>query len=298
MALVGPSGCGKSSTVALIQRWYDITGGELLLDGRHIDSLSVPWLRSQIGLVGQEPALFNMSIKDNILMGLPYGIDRETVPDAKIRDACLQANCHEFIMELPQGYDTNIGEHGGRLSGGQKQRIAIARALIKNPTVLLLDEATSALDTKSERLVMASLRDSTFGKRTIVIVAHRLSTVRHADSIVFFQDGKIAEQGSDEELLKKRGLYWRAVQAQKLQAVTPGHSEDNVITMDKEVFQNETAKELANTTITMHLQQNDEDLTAQVQKPLVTAFKTFAVDHREIILGLAFALVTGAVSIL
>ncbi|KAJ3065909.1 Multidrug resistance protein 1 [Podochytrium sp. JEL0797] len=211
VAFVGPSGSGKSSTVQLIQRFYDPLSGTVSLDGRDLKSLNVTWLRHQIGIVSQEPCLFNTSIKQNILMG---AID-ENVSEAQLHAACVMANCHNFIMKLPQGYDTTVGEHGGMLSGGQKQRIAIARALIKNPRILLLDEATSALDTQSERIVQSAL-DSVSKGRTTIVIAHRLSTIKNADKIVVLDKGKIVELGTHNELLALGGVYFELVEKQKI----------------------------------------------------------------------------------
>ncbi|KAJ3014216.1 UNVERIFIED_CONTAM: ATP-binding cassette, sub-B (MDR TAP), member 4 [Siphonaria sp. JEL0065] len=211
VAFVGPSGSGKSSTVQLIQRFYDPLSGTVSLDGRDLTKLNVKWLRQQIGIVSQEPCLFNTSIKQNILLG---AVD-EQVTEAQLHDACKMANCHNFIMKLPQGYDTLVGEHGGMLSGGQKQRIAIARALIKNPKILLLDEATSALDTQSERLVQAAL-DVASKNRTTIVIAHRLSTIKNADKIVVLAKGKIIELGTHNELLTLKGVYFELVEKQKI----------------------------------------------------------------------------------
>lgn len=226
VALVGPSGSGKSTIVALTERFYDpdpTNDGTILLDGKPLSSLNIRWLRSQIGLVGQEPVLFEGTIADNVAFGLmgigPDGKTRyidmmsEEEKIAKIEESCKLANAHDFIMKLPQGYQTLIGTQG--LSGGQKQRIAIARAIVKNPRILLLDEATSSLDNYSERVVQAALeRVST--DRTTLIIAHRLSTVRNADKIVVMADGKIIEIGSHDELMSSGGTYKRLVMAQQL----------------------------------------------------------------------------------
>ncbi|KAH8552424.1 P-loop containing nucleoside triphosphate hydrolase protein [Umbelopsis sp. PMI_123] len=211
VAFCGPSGSGKSTCVQLLQRFYDPLSGNISLDGHDIKDLNVSWLRQQIGVVSQEPVLFNMTIKQNLLMG-SVGID---VTEEEIISACMKSNCHSFITQLPNGYDTIVGEHGGMLSGGQKQRIAIARALIKNPTILLLDEATSALDTASERLVQRAL-DVAAADRTTVVIAHRLSTIKNADLIVVMKDGKIIEMGKHNELLEMDGVYKQLVLKQKI----------------------------------------------------------------------------------
>ncbi|KAI8986438.1 putative ABC transporter protein, partial [Pilobolus umbonatus] len=211
VAFVGPSGSGKSTSVQLIQRFYDPLEGSLFLDGHNIKDYNVAWLRSQIGVVSQEPVLFNMTIKQNLLMGI-----FEEVTNDQIVDACKKANCHSFISQLPEGYETLVGEHGGMLSGGQKQRIAIARAILKNPPILLLDEATSALDTQSERLVQAAL-DAASADRTTIVIAHRLSTIRQADLIVVMAQGDLIEQGTHNELLALNGVYADLVKKQEIQ---------------------------------------------------------------------------------
>lgn len=198
VALVGPSGCGKSTCLQLIQRLYDPINGSVSIDGNKISSLNTQWLRSFIGVVGQEPVLFATTIRENIQYGNP---------DASfdnIKRAAHIANCHGFIMKLPEAYETSIG--GCQLSGGQKQRIAIARALVRNPKILLLDEATSALDPTSEKSVQDALERASKG-RTTLVVSHRLSTITNANKIVFINKGTVAEEGSHEELMKQGGLY-------------------------------------------------------------------------------------------
>ncbi|GJM85230.1 hypothetical protein PR202_ga01663 [Eleusine coracana subsp. coracana] len=194
VALVGSSGSGKSTAIALLQRFYDPSAGEVALDGVDIRRLRLKWLRSQMGLVSQEPALFATSVRENILFGKEDATEEEIVAAAKA------ANAHSFISQLPQGYDTQVGERGIQISGGQKQRIAIARAIVKSPKILLLDEATSALDTKSERVVQEALELASMGRTTIVI-AHRLSTIRNADMIAVIQSGEVKELASHDELI-------------------------------------------------------------------------------------------------
>eukprot|EP00004_Rigifila_ramosa_P019345 TRINITY_DN48_c0_g1_i2.p1 TRINITY_DN48_c0_g1~~TRINITY_DN48_c0_g1_i2.p1 ORF type:complete len:683 (+),score=216.00 TRINITY_DN48_c0_g1_i2:1720-3768(+) len=207
VALVGPSGCGKSTVVSLLQRFYDPTGGSILLDGHDTQTLNVGWLREQMGLVSQEPTLFDGSVQSNILYS------REDASETEMVEAAKAANAHEFIMKLPQGYQTDVGERGVQLSGGQKQRIAIARALIRNPAILLLDEATSALDTESERVVQDAL-DRVMRGRTTIIIAHRLSTVKNASKIVVLDRGAVVEQGTHDELVALRGAYFSLIQKQ------------------------------------------------------------------------------------
>ncbi|XP_055916390.1 multidrug resistance protein homolog 49 [Eupeodes corollae] len=208
VAFVGPSGCGKSTSLQLLQRMYDPESGVVRFDGRNIKDLNVAWLRSQIGVVGQEPVLFATTIEENIRFGKP------SVTQEEIENACKMANCHNFITQLPEGYKTMVGEKGSQMSGGQKQRIAIARALVRNPKILLLDEATSALDPTSERRVQDALEVASQG-RTTLVVSHRLSTVTNADKIVFVRDGTVMEQGTHEELMAKKGLYYGLVNATK-----------------------------------------------------------------------------------
>ena len=202
MALVGASGSGKSTVVQLLQRFYDPAAGGVLLDGRDLRLLNLAWLRAQMGLVSQEPALFSTSIGDNIAYG------REGASQADIEAAAAAANAAEFIGRLPLGYGTPCGERGVQLSGGQKQRVAIARAVLRNPRILLLDEATSALDSVSERVVQAAL-DALIaaGGRTSVIIAHRLSTIRDADCITVLNKGEVVESGSHDQLLSRGGKY-------------------------------------------------------------------------------------------
>ncbi|XP_062035147.1 phosphatidylcholine translocator ABCB4 isoform X1 [Lepus europaeus] len=207
VALVGSSGCGKSTTVQLMQRLYDPTEGTINIDGQDIRTLNVRYLREIIGVVSQEPVLFSTTIAENIRYG------RGNVTMDEIKQAVKEANAYEFIMKLPQKFDTLVGERGAQLSGGQKQRIAIARALVRNPKILLLDEATSALDTESEAEVQAALDKAREGRTTIVI-AHRLSTVRNADVIAGLEDGVVVEQGSHSELMKKEGVYFKLVTMQ------------------------------------------------------------------------------------
>ena len=211
VALVGESGSGKSTVISLIERLYDPVAGAVLLDGRDIRGLNVRWLRQQIGLVSQEPALFATSIRENLMYG------KEAATDEEIFTAARSANAYNFVTALPDGFDTQVGERGLQLSGGQKQRIAIARAVLRNPKILLLDEATSALDNESERVVQEAL-DRLMKGRTTVVVAHRLSTIRNADSIAVVQKGVIVERGGYDELLQQGGVFTGLA---RLQGVAP-----------------------------------------------------------------------------
>ena len=200
IALVGPSGSGKTTICSLLPRFYDVTGGSITVDGKDIRGLTLKSLRSQIGMVQQDVYLFDGTIKDNIAYGKPGASDEEIINAAKC------ASIHDFIMELPDGYDTYVGERGTRLSGGQKQRISIARVFLKNPPILILDEATSALDNESERWIQKSLEELS-KNRTTITIAHRLSTIRDADEIIVITEDGIAERGTHAELLEKNGLY-------------------------------------------------------------------------------------------
>ena len=199
-ALVGPSGGGKTTLCHLIPRFYDVSEGEILIDGKDIRSLTASSLRQNIGIVQQDIYLFNATVRDNILYGRPSATEEEVI------DAAKRANIHDYILTLEKGYDTVIGERGVRLSGGQKQRLSIARVFLKNPPILILDEATSALDNTTEIQIQKALDELCRG-RTTVVVAHRLSTIKNADEIAVVADGRIAEQGTHAALLQKGGLY-------------------------------------------------------------------------------------------
>ncbi|MBE6210070.1 MAG: ABC transporter ATP-binding protein [Rikenellaceae bacterium] len=209
VALVGPSGGGKSTLSELVPRFYDATSGDILIDGRSIRDYKQESLRSHMSVVAQETILFNDTIESNIALGRAGASHEEVVEAAKI------ANAHNFIMESPEGYDTNIGDRGAKLSGGQRQRLSIARAILKNPELLILDEATSALDTESEKLVQEALTSLLKG-RTSVVIAHRLSTIHNADKIIVIDGGRIAEQGTHTELMAKGGIYAKLIEMQSL----------------------------------------------------------------------------------
>ncbi len=200
VALVGQSGSGKSTLVDLIPRFYDITQGEILIDGKNIKDIKIDDLRSLMGNVNQEPILFNDTVKNNIAFG------SENIPDEKIIEAAKIANAHDFILQTEAGYDTNIGDSGTKLSGGQRQRMSIARAVLKNPPIMILDEATSSLDTESEKIVQEAL-DNLMQNRTSVVIAHRLSTIRNADLICVMHKGEIIEKGTHNDLIKLNGSY-------------------------------------------------------------------------------------------
>jgi subfamily B ATP-binding cassette protein MsbA len=209
VALVGQSGSGKSTLANLITRFYDVNNGEILIDGKNIKDITKKSLRDLMGIVAQDSILFNDSVAENIKLGNQNATDEEILKASEI------ANANEFIQNLPEKFDTNIGDGGGTLSGGQKQRLSIARAVLKNPPIMILDEATSALDTESEQIVQALL-EKMMQNRTSFVIAHRLSTIQKADKIVVMQKGKIVEQGKHEELLAKKGEYFKLVTMQSL----------------------------------------------------------------------------------
>lgn len=209
VALVGPSGAGKTTVTDLLARFYDVSAGSITIDGVDIREFKQEDLRSLIGVVSQESILFNDSVRNNVALGLP------DVSLDDIISACKAAHAHEFVLSMGNGYDTEIGERGGKLSGGQKQRLSIARALLKNPEILILDEATSALDSQSEKAVQEAL-ETLMANRTSLVIAHRLSTVMHADKIIVMDKGKVVEMGNHKELIAHKGLYYNLIQLQEL----------------------------------------------------------------------------------
>lgn len=212
-AIVGSSGSGKTTVISLIERFYKAQSGNVRYDGRSIDNIDLAFYRSDLSLVAQEPCLFSGSVRENIM----FGIDRhepthedEMGDEERVKIAARAAGIHDFVVSLPEGYETDIGTAGVALSGGQKQRVSIARALIRNPSVLLLDEATSSLDSETERMIQ-EVFDAERGKRTVLMVAHRLATVQNADVIFVMKDGAVLEKGNHTGLLSKRGLYYQMV---------------------------------------------------------------------------------------
>ncbi|XP_056375074.1 ATP-dependent translocase ABCB1-like isoform X2 [Hyla sarda] len=304
VALVGSSGCGKSTTVQLIQRFYDPKEGMITIDGQDIRNLNTRYLREIIGVVSQEPVLFDTTIAENIRYG------REDVTMEEIVQATKEANAYNFIMKLPDRFDTLVGERGTQLSGGQKQRIAIARALVRNPKILLLDEATSALDTESEAVVQAALDKAREGRTTIVI-AHRLSTIRNADTIAGFSEGVITEQGSHAELMKLEGIYYKLVTMQ-----TVGAEEDKRSLMEGNIYKNtpdyaeHTDTKLVRRKSSRHasVKKSPEDEEKKAEKdnddkrieevPPVSFFKILRLNKPEwpyFVVGLICAAINGAV---
>jgi subfamily B ATP-binding cassette protein MsbA len=210
IALVGSSGSGKSTLADLLARFHDVSDGQVLIDGIDIRDYALYSVRKQMSLVTQEPILFNDTIASNIALGEP------DAPMARIESAARLANADGFIRQKSNGFQTNVGDRGGKLSGGERQRLTIARALLKNPSILILDEATSSLDTESERLVQEAI-NNVMKDRTSLVIAHRLSTIRHADEILVMQEGRIVERGNHESLIKQNGYYKKLVDLQELQ---------------------------------------------------------------------------------
>ena len=209
IALVGQSGSGKTTVANLLNRFYDVQEGSIQIDGMNLKEITTESLRKLIGVVSQDSILFNDTVKNNLLIGNQDASEEELIEAAKI------ANAHEFIIGLPQGYQTNIGDQGNKLSGGQKQRLSIARAVLKNPPIMVLDEATSALDTESEKLVQEAL-ENLMTNRTSLVIAHRLSTIQKADQIVVMQNGEIIEMGTHAELIANGSNYKKLVEMQSL----------------------------------------------------------------------------------
>ncbi|RPA74037.1 multidrug resistance protein 1 [Ascobolus immersus RN42] len=250
-ALVGASGSGKSTIIGLLERWVDSKQGGVYLDGVKVQDLNLRWLRRQIGLVQQEPVLFNNTVFNNVAFGL-VGSEHENASEEKkrelVKEACIAANAHDFISKLPQGYDTECGDRAGLLSGGQKQRIAIARSIIKDPSILLLDEATSALDPKSEGIVQAALDKAAAQEhRTTIVIAHKLATVRNADKIIVMRAGQVVEEGTHQSLIELGGQYARLVKAQDLGVddEEKSDSEGDDVELTKTLTRKESIKQAA-----------------------------------------------------
>eukprot|EP00833_Pecoramyces_ruminatium_P010901 jgi/Orpsp1_1/1184933/evm.model.c7180000091640.2 len=250
VALVGASGSGKSTIVQLLERYYLKSKGDILIDGKPIEYYNIPWLRSQIGIVSQEPTLFDMTIAENISISCPNATQEQ------IENAAKLANAHDFITKLPHGYQTKTGERGLQLSGGQKQRICIARALMINPNILFLDEATSALDNQSEKVVQAALESASSGRSTLVI-AHRLSTVKDADLIVVMDKGVIVESGTHDELMAKEDIYYNLVKNQEMNTMD---SHDKLSSSGEEYEENNN-DDVSNETNTINYWETDDTCT-------------------------------------
>nr|QUF59434.1 ATP-binding cassette transporter Abcb1-1 [Brachionus angularis] len=289
IALVGASGCGKSTCIQLLQRFYDPLQGLVRIDNTDIKKLNVKWLRSKIGVVNQEPILFGTTIKENIRFGRDEATDEEIILAAK------NANAHDFIMTLPDKYDTLVGDRGGQMSGGQKQRIAIARALVRNPKILLLDEATSALDNESEAIVQAALDKAREG-RTTVIVAHRLSTILNADVIFAFENGKIKEFGTHTDLMSLKGVYYNLVITQQAGIEDVQHKKKSLnaelVKMQSKYESIDLSKKETKEN------EKEDDKKKKEKKKDVSFFKVLALNKPEwyfIIIGCVASIITGAI---
>ncbi|KAI6166711.1 P-loop containing nucleoside triphosphate hydrolase protein [Pisolithus thermaeus] len=310
-ALVGASGSGKSTIISLVERFYDPLDGSVKLDGVNLRDLNIKWLRSQIGLVSQEPVLFATTIRTNIaygLIGTTYEYASEGEKFKLIKEACIKSNADGFISRLPQGYDTMVGERGFLLSGGQKQRVAIARAIVSNPRILLLDEATSALDTRSEGVVQDALDKASAGRTTIAI-AHRLSTIKSADHIFALGEGTVLEQGVHEELIARNGPYARFVQAQKLREAKKAQDDVKIIvisdTADMEKFVAEAVpinRRESLHTVTSALAKKEQGRKAEVDETSYGLFYLFRrigslnpQGYRIYVIGTMAAMMTGMV---
>ncbi|KAF8892354.1 multidrug resistance protein 1 [Gymnopilus junonius] len=272
-ALVGASGSGKSTVISLVERFYDPTAGSVKLDGYDLKDLNVKWLRSQIGLVSQEPTLFATTVKENVahgLIGTGYENASQEEKEVLIKEACIKANADGFIMQLPLGYDTLVGERGLLLSGGQKQRVAIARAIVSDPRILLLDEATSALDTQSEGVVQDALDKASAGRTTITI-AHRLSTIKDADVIYVMGGGVVLEHGTHQDLLQKGGAYARLVDAQRLRE---GQGTDTNAT--SEDLKEDIKEQLAREVVPLDRKSTNHSLASEILRQKRSAAEEFA----------------------
>ncbi|KNG82703.1 hypothetical protein ANOM_009909 [Aspergillus nomiae NRRL 13137] len=302
-AIVGPSGGGKSSIIGLIERFYEPTHGAITIDGQDIQAFNLRWLRQQIGLVDQDPILLDVSILDNIYYGCSNVNDAasESARLEKVVDAAKKAYAHDFIMALPEGYQTRVGEKGLQLSGGQRQRIAIARALVRDPKILLLDEATSALDTSSEKAVQAAI-DAAAEQRTTVVIAHRLSTIKNADSIVVLAQGKVVDQGTHVELMARNGLYAELIEKQQIKengqdASNSLHTYDEGIIMLNDSLDHgsnsDDEKNGASVTARVVETPNDTSYNPSARGALSFIFFMSRPDWKLLLIGLACAILAG-----
>ncbi|KAH9290787.1 hypothetical protein KI387_034904, partial [Taxus chinensis] len=289
VALVGGSGSGKSTAVALVERFYDPFAGEILLDGVNIKELQLKWLRSRIGLVSQEPALFATSIKENILFGKEEGNMEEVIAAAQA------ANAHKFITQLPRGYDTQVGERGVQISGGQKQRIAIARAMLRDPRLLLLDEATSALDAESEKIVQDALDNASIG-RTTLIIAHRLTTIRNANLIAVVHDGQVIESGQHDELIcREHGAYATLLQLQQVV-----NKADEAVGYDHSSYMRARSTSIvsrssSNLSVSAHPEEQKQEIYISSLPPFVRLVMLNASEWKQAVFGCLGAISFGAV---
>ncbi|KAK6599982.1 ABC transporter [Botrytis cinerea] len=304
-AVTGPSGCGKSTIINLLERNYDLSSGRILLDGEDIKDLNIGWLRCQIGLVQQDPILFNESIFQNVANGIHSQIASTLSQDhitELVHQACKDANIHDFISQLPQGYETIAGDRGSSISGGERQRIAIARAIISDPPILLLDEATSALDAKSEGVVQATLEKLSLN-RTTIVVSHKLSTIQKADKIVLIKDGRVVEEGTHADLCSQGGAYQRLVETQSVQSahmktIHKGEIDNLVTDLDRQEFTDEKAP-MSSTHTSIDIPLIVQNSTSPQQKSLVRCLGMIMRDLRHyrpiFIIGTLACIVSGGI---
>ncbi|CAF1466644.1 unnamed protein product [Adineta ricciae] len=285
IALIGSSGSGKSTCIQLLQRFYDLNSGSITIDGIPVNDFNLKWLRQQIGVVNQEPVLFQTTIRENILLG------KQTANDEEVHEVAKIANAHDFIMNLPEKYETMVGQRGTALSGGQKQRIAIARALISDPKILLLDEATSALDNESERIVQDALNHAA-KNRTTIVIAHRLSTIRNADKIVVMHKGEIVEQGNHDSLMRIGGTYYKLVEAQKLH-ITDEQSTQSVRFSEQK--RDSTNVEYIHEELYESFEEENSDLKKKKSNAVFAMLKMNSPEWIFIMIGCAACICTGAI---
>jgi ABC-type multidrug transport system fused ATPase/permease subunit len=295
IALIGESGCGKTTIVNLIERFYDVTDGEILLDGLDIRKYDIQYLRNLIGYVEQEPVLFNKTIRDNILFGREnYLKEKGEDIDKIIKNVCDESYVSEFINSLPNGLEYKVGTKGSKLSGGQKQRIAIARALLIKPKILILDEATSALDNKSEQIIQQAIDNITKMNITTIIIAHRLSTIKNADIIYTIKNGNVFEQGTHEELLNKGGYYTEIIRSQLIKEELENQNKE------EELIRRISSLKRVNTDEEVHFERRDEELSKSTDNVVLNScniIKILCEYKCKFISGLIATIIYGAIPI-
>ncbi|CAF1425636.1 unnamed protein product [Adineta ricciae] len=285
IALIGSSGLGKSTCIQLLQRFYDLNSGSITIDGIPVKNFNLKWLRQQIGVVSQEPVLFQTTIRENILLG------KQTANDEEVHEVAKLANAHDFIMNLPKKYETMVGQRGTTLSGGQKQRIAIARALISDPKILLLDEATSALDNESERIIQDALNRAA-KNRTTIVIAHRLSTIRNADKIIVMHKGEIVEQGNHDSLMQIGGTYYKLVEAQKVHMTEEQFTQSVRFSEQK---RDSTNVKYIHEELYESFEEENSNIKKKKSNAVLTMLKMNAPEWLFIMIGCAACICTGAI---